>query len=195
MRPRTPSWTVHTSCGSAPISDVIRSSCLRCFLRRATSSSARSPSSFTPQSERFPSRCTLRPASSSPSSRSGWPRVLSAVKPGPGEKNHPHAASAHRDSFVLPVLLGAMLSRFLLRDAAEAFQLAALALVAGMLLVAAAEEIIGEAHEARGESSWSSASFCSRWCPPVSRPERNEAFEAARHLRLKLFVPNLRDEL
>lgn len=55
-------------------------------------------------------------------------------------------------SFVIPITLGATLSYFLLRDAAEALQLAALAFVAGMLLVAAAEEIIGEAHGAAGDT-------------------------------------------
>jgi ZIP family zinc transporter len=58
-------------------------------------------------------------------------------------------------SFVVPITLGAALSYFLLRDAAEALQLAALAFVAGMLLVAAAEEIIGEAHGAAGDTKLS----------------------------------------
>lgn len=51
-------------------------------------------------------------------------------------------------SFVLPILAGALLAYYLLRDASEALQLTALAFTAGILLVAATEEIIGEAHEA-----------------------------------------------
>lgn len=55
-------------------------------------------------------------------------------------------------SFLLPVMAGALLSYFLLRDAAEAIQLTALAFTAGLLLIAASEEIIGEAHEAACDS-------------------------------------------
>lgn len=51
-------------------------------------------------------------------------------------------------SFLLPVLTGALLSYVLLRDASEPIQLTALAFTAGLLLTAAAEEIVGEAHEA-----------------------------------------------
>lgn len=58
-------------------------------------------------------------------------------------------------SFVVPVLLGALLSYLLLRDQSEAIQLAALAFTAGLLLVAASEEIIGEAHEAAPDTRWS----------------------------------------
>ncbi|WP_305097121.1 ZIP family metal transporter [Croceibacterium aestuarii] len=55
-------------------------------------------------------------------------------------------------SFVVPVLAGALLSYLLLRNQAEAVQLVALAFTAGLLLVAAAEEIIGEAHAAAPDS-------------------------------------------
>ena len=58
-------------------------------------------------------------------------------------------------SFVLPILAGAMLSYFVLRNMAETIQLTALAFTAGLLLVAASEEIIGEAHEAAEDSRWS----------------------------------------
>lgn len=51
-------------------------------------------------------------------------------------------------SFVLPVLAGALLSYLFLRGQSEAIQFAALSFTAGLLLVAAVEEIIGEAHEA-----------------------------------------------
>lgn len=59
-------------------------------------------------------------------------------------------------SFVVPVLAGAFLSYFLLRDQAQEYQLTALAFVAGMLLVAAAEEIIKEAHAVNPPSKLSS---------------------------------------
>ncbi len=59
-------------------------------------------------------------------------------------------------SFVVPVLAGALLSYFLLREQPEAYQLTALAFIAGMLLVAAAEEIMSEAHEVYPPSKLSS---------------------------------------
>lgn len=59
-------------------------------------------------------------------------------------------------SFVVPVLAGALISYFLLRDRPETLQLAALAFIAGMLLVAAAEEIMTEAHEVYPPSRLSS---------------------------------------
>lgn len=58
-------------------------------------------------------------------------------------------------SFVVPVLAGALLSYLLLRDQSEAIQLTALSFTAGLLLVAASEEIVGEAHEAAPDSRWS----------------------------------------
>lgn len=59
-------------------------------------------------------------------------------------------------SFVIPVLCGALLSYFLLREQPESYQLTALAFIAGMLLVAAAEEIMTEAHEVYPPSRLSS---------------------------------------
>lgn len=59
-------------------------------------------------------------------------------------------------SFVIPVLAGALLSFLLLRHQSLEMQLAALAFTAGLLLVAAAEEIVGEAHEAACDKRWSS---------------------------------------
>lgn len=59
-------------------------------------------------------------------------------------------------SFIAPVIGGAAVSYFLLRDQAEALQLTALAFIAGMLLVAAAEEIMTEAHEVYPRSKLSS---------------------------------------
>lgn len=58
-------------------------------------------------------------------------------------------------SFLIPVLAGALLSYLFLREQSEAVQLTALSFTAGLLLVAAAEEIIGEAHEAAPDSRWS----------------------------------------
>lgn len=58
-------------------------------------------------------------------------------------------------SFVVPVLGGALLSYLLLRGQSEAIQLTALSFTAGLLLVAASEEIVGEAHEAAPDSRWS----------------------------------------
>lgn len=60
-------------------------------------------------------------------------------------------------SFLVPVLAGAFLSYFLLRNQSETYQLTALAFIAGMLLVAAAEEIMKEAHEVYPPSKLSSS--------------------------------------
>lgn len=62
-------------------------------------------------------------------------------------------------SFVLPVLAGALISYFLLRGLPEYYQLGALAFIAGMLLVAAAEEIMTEAHDVYPPSKLSSAAL------------------------------------
>lgn len=59
-------------------------------------------------------------------------------------------------SFIVPVVVGALVSYFLLRGQSEALQLTALAFIAGMLLVAAAEEIMTEAHEVSPPSRLSS---------------------------------------
>lgn len=55
-------------------------------------------------------------------------------------------------SFLIPILVGAVLSYYLLREAPAALQLTARAFTAGILLVAATEEIISEAHEAAGDT-------------------------------------------
>ena len=55
-------------------------------------------------------------------------------------------------SFVIPVVAGALISYLFLRDQSPALQLLALAFAGGLLLVAAMEEIIGEAHEAAEDS-------------------------------------------
>ena len=51
-------------------------------------------------------------------------------------------------SFVIPVLLGATIGYWLLRGQGEFWQRGALAFTAGILVIAAVEELIGEAHEA-----------------------------------------------
>lgn len=51
-------------------------------------------------------------------------------------------------SFALPIVAAALVSYFLLRGQSAVVQLTVLAFIAGLLLVAASEEIIGEAHEA-----------------------------------------------
>ena len=55
-------------------------------------------------------------------------------------------------SFAIPILIAALASFFLLRNQGPSVQLTVLAFIAGLLLVAATEEIIGEAHEAAGDT-------------------------------------------
>lgn len=57
------------------------------------------------------------------------------------------------------MLAGALLSYLVLRDQSEEIQLTALSFTAGLLLVAAAEEIIGEAHEAAEDTRWATLSI------------------------------------
>lgn len=61
-------------------------------------------------------------------------------------------------SFALPILVAALASYFLLREQGPAVQLTVLAFIAGLLLVAATEEIIGEAHEAACDTRLSALS-------------------------------------
>lgn len=62
-------------------------------------------------------------------------------------------------SFAMPVLAGASLSYFLLRGQVDAVKYAALVFTAGLILVAAVEEMIRGAHEAAPDSRLSAASF------------------------------------
>lgn len=62
-------------------------------------------------------------------------------------------------SFAIPVLGMAMLSYFLLREVDEAWKLGALAFVAGLLSLAAVEDMISEAHESTQDTKWSMLSF------------------------------------
>lgn len=62
-------------------------------------------------------------------------------------------------SFFLPVLAGAALSFFVLRDRPETWQYAALVGAAGLLTVAALEDMIQEAHEADPDARWSTVAL------------------------------------
>ena len=62
-------------------------------------------------------------------------------------------------SFGLATLLGASVGYWLLRDQSRALQLSALAFTAGLLILAAVEEMLGEAHEAADDSRVTSAFF------------------------------------
>lgn len=62
-------------------------------------------------------------------------------------------------SFAVPILVAALATYFLLREQGPAVQLTVLAFIAGLLLVAATEEIIGEAHEAACDTRLSAISI------------------------------------
>lgn len=62
-------------------------------------------------------------------------------------------------SFVIPCLLGASIGYWLLRGQGETLKLAALAFTAGILLIAAVEEMLREAHEAAEDTRASVAFF------------------------------------
>ena len=61
--------------------------------------------------------------------------------------------------FVVPCLVGATIGYWLLRDQAESLKLVALAFTAGILVIAAGEEMIGEAHEGREDTSYTAGFF------------------------------------
>lgn len=62
-------------------------------------------------------------------------------------------------SFTLPILVGATLGYWVLREQSEATKFAALALTAGLLVVAAVEDMVREAHESAEDSRRSTAAF------------------------------------
>jgi ZIP family zinc transporter len=62
-------------------------------------------------------------------------------------------------SFAVPVLLAAALGYWLLRGASDALKLSALVFTAGLLIVAAVEEMIGEAHESASDTRASVLAF------------------------------------
>ncbi len=61
--------------------------------------------------------------------------------------------------FVVPVLSAAVLAYYVLRDQSEAWKMGSLAFTAGLLAVAAVEDIISEAHESAEDSRWSIVAF------------------------------------
>lgn len=62
-------------------------------------------------------------------------------------------------SFFIFCLLGATIGYWLLRDQSQALKLSALAFTAGVLQIAAVEDLMREAHEAEEDSRWSSMFF------------------------------------
>lgn len=62
-------------------------------------------------------------------------------------------------SFAIPVLTAAIVAYYLLRDQSEALKMAGLAFTAGLLVVAAVEDMISEAHESAEDNRWSILSF------------------------------------
>ncbi|MEC9484040.1 MAG: ZIP family metal transporter [Halomonas sp.] len=62
-------------------------------------------------------------------------------------------------SFAIPVLLAASVAYFVLRTQPESFKLAALTFTAGLLMVAAVEEMLSEAHESEEDTRSSILAF------------------------------------
>lgn len=62
-------------------------------------------------------------------------------------------------SFFIYVVGAAFVSYFLLRNAPNTFKMAALVFVAGLLTVAAVEDMLKEAHDAREDTRWSVLAF------------------------------------
>ena len=62
-------------------------------------------------------------------------------------------------SFVIPVVSGALLAYFLLRDQPEIVKYTAMVFVAGLYSLAAVEDMLGEAHESADDTRWSAISF------------------------------------
>lgn len=62
-------------------------------------------------------------------------------------------------SFVFPVVLAAGFAYFILRDQPESLKLAALTFTAGLLMVAAVEEMLSEAHESKDDTKSSIFAF------------------------------------
>ena len=62
-------------------------------------------------------------------------------------------------SFAIPVLSAAVFAYFVLRNQPEAFKLAALTFTAGLLTVAAIEDMVSEAHESGDDTHISPLAF------------------------------------
>lgn len=62
-------------------------------------------------------------------------------------------------SFAIPVLGAAIIAYYLLRNQSEAWQFGALTFTAGLLTVAAVEDMLAEAHDSDKDSRWSLVAF------------------------------------
>lgn len=62
-------------------------------------------------------------------------------------------------SFVVPVMVAAILAYFVLRGQSEGLKMAALVFVAGLYTLAAVEDMLSEAHETAEDSRWSALSL------------------------------------
>jgi len=62
-------------------------------------------------------------------------------------------------SFVIPIMLAALFAYFVLRGQSEAVQMSGLVFVAGLYMLAGVEDLMGEAHEADADTTWSSLNF------------------------------------
>ncbi len=62
-------------------------------------------------------------------------------------------------SFVIPIMLSAVFAFFVLRGQTEVIQLSGLVFVAGLYLLAGIEDLVGEAHEANEDDTFSMMSF------------------------------------
>ncbi len=62
-------------------------------------------------------------------------------------------------SFIVAPLVGASIGYWLLRDQSESLKLTALAFTAGLLILAAVEEMLGEAHEVADDTRYTGAFF------------------------------------
>ncbi|MCB2141473.1 peptidoglycan-binding protein [bacterium] len=62
-------------------------------------------------------------------------------------------------SFAIPVIVSALFAFFVLRGMSDAVKMTGLVFVAGLYLLAAVEDMIGEAHGSAEDTKWSAASF------------------------------------
>jgi ZIP family zinc transporter len=62
-------------------------------------------------------------------------------------------------SFVVPVVVTAVLAYFVLRGQGDVLKMTGLVLVAGLFTLAAVEDMLGEAHESAKDSRWSAVSL------------------------------------
>lgn len=67
-------------------------------------------------------------------------------------------------SFAIATVLGATVGYWVLRGQSEALKLAALAFTAGLLIVAAVEDMVTEAHESAEDVHWSTVAFVGGFC-------------------------------